>query len=82
MTVTDAAADPVSGATVDVSMQEHAFNSGTAANGEKIADGERYRQVLAEKFGLQYCREPAPSIQVTQVRGESVRSPSAGRMAH
>lgn len=55
VTVTDAAGDPVSDATVDVSMQEHAFNWGTAANGEKVADdetsdGERYRQVLAEKF--------------------------------
>ncbi|MEF8853860.1 MAG: endo-1,4-beta-xylanase, partial [Haloarculaceae archaeon] len=55
VTVTDAAGEPVSGATVDVAMQEHAFNWGTAANGEKVvddetSDGETYRRVLSERF--------------------------------
>jgi len=55
VTVVDEEGATVEGATVDVTMQAHEFNWGTAANGEKVAgddtdDGERFRTVLAEEF--------------------------------
>lgn len=55
VTVTDAAGIPVSAASVEVTMREHEFNWGTAANGEKVVDDETsdrdtYRTVLVEKF--------------------------------
>ncbi|WP_114577085.1 endo-1,4-beta-xylanase [Saliphagus sp. LR7] len=51
VTVVDEHGDPVEGATVDVAMQEHAFDFGSAVSAAQFPDGnETYRETFLENF--------------------------------